>query len=60
MVGSFPLGLMVWPNIDIDIESNKEINTKDYFEIINSIFKKENVRKITLIDNRSSFEKNRP
>ena len=60
IVGSLLLELMVWPDIDIDLESNKKINIKDYFEIINSIFKKENIKKITLIDNRNAFEKNRP
>ena len=60
LVGSVALGLMTWPDIDIDLKSASEINDKDYFEIIKYIFGQKNVKQLRLIDNRSSFEKNRP
>lgn len=60
IVGSMALELMTWPDIDIDLESNDEINNKDYLEIVKDIFNYESIKKLTLIDNRSSFEKNRP
>jgi hypothetical protein len=60
MVGSVALGLMTWPDIDIDLESNSEINDKDYFEIVKYIFSQKNIKQLKLIDNRNSFEKNRP
>lgn len=60
VVGSVALGLMTWPDIDIDLESRKGINDEDYFEIISYIFRQKNISRIVLIDNRSSFEKNRP
>src|SRR4030042_1086649 len=60
MVGSVALGLMTWSDIDIDLESSSEINDKDYFEIVRYIFGQKFIKQIMLIDNRSSFEKNRP
>lgn len=60
IVGSVALGLMTWPDIDIDLKSKDEINNEDYFEIIKQIFSQKNIKKLILIDNRSSFEKNRP
>lgn len=60
MVGSVVLGLMTWPDIDIDLESTDEINDKDYFEIVRYIFGQKFIKQLMLIDNRSSFEKNRP
>ncbi len=60
IVGSVALGLMTWPDIDIDLISNKEINEKDFFEIIKYTFSQKNIKQLILIDNRSSFEKNRP
>ena len=60
LVGSVALGLMTWPDIDIDLKSDSEINDKDYFEIMKHIFGQKNVKQLMLIDNRSSFEKNRP
>jgi len=60
MVGSVALGLMTWPDIDIDLKSNIEINNQDYFTIVNSIFLQKNIKQVILIDNRNSLEKNRP
>jgi len=60
MVGSFSLGLMTWPDIDIDLISKTEINDQDYFSIINSLFCQKNIKQLILIDNRDSSEKNRP
>jgi len=60
IVGSLALGLMTWPDIDIDLKSKVEINDQDYFEIVKYVFGQENIKKLTLIDNRESFEKNRP
>lgn len=60
MVGSVALGLMTWPDIDIDLESIDEVNDKDYFEIVQYIFGQKFIKQLILIDNRSSFEKNRP
>lgn len=60
IVGSVALGLMTWPDIDIDLESKKEINSEDYFKIIKYLFKQKNINQLILIDNRSAFEKNRP
>lgn len=59
-VGSVALGLMTWPDIDIDLESTNEINDKDYFELVRCIFGQKFIKQLMLIDNRSSFEKNRP
>lgn len=60
IVGSVALGLMTWPDIDIDLESKKEINSEDYFKIIKYLFKQKDIKQLILIDNRSAFEKNRP
>jgi hypothetical protein len=60
IVGSVALGLMTWPDIDIDLKSSEEINKKDYLEIVKYIFEQDNIKQLILIDNRSSFEKNRP
>jgi hypothetical protein len=60
MIGSVALGLMTWPDIDIDLESNVGVNDKDYFKILKEIFGKKNIKQVMLIDNRDSFEKNRP
>ena len=60
VVGSVALVLMTWPDIDIDLKSKAGINNHDYFEIIKKIFAQKDVRKLTLIDNRASLEKNRP
>jgi len=60
IVGSMALGLMTWPDIDIDLESNIEINDKDYFKIVKDIFNHKSIKQLILIDNRNSFEKNRP
>lgn len=59
IVGSMALDLMTWPDIDIDLVS-KEINDKDYFEMVIYIFSQKSIKHLMLIDNRSSFEKNRP
>jgi hypothetical protein len=60
IVGSLALNLMTWPDIDIDLKSAKEINKKSYFEIIQRIFNQKSIKQLMLIDNRNSFEKNRP
>lgn len=60
MIGSVALGLMTWPDIDIDLESNVGVNDKDYFKILKEIFSQKNIKQLMLIDNRDSFEKNRP
>ncbi len=60
IVGSVALGLMTWPDIDINLISQKGINDSDYFEMIKFIFSQKYIKQLILIDNRSSFEKNRP
>lgn len=60
IVGSVALGLMTWPDIDIDLISKNEINEKDYFEIVQKLFDQENIKQLVLINNQTSFEKNRP
>ena len=60
IVGSMILGLMTWPDIDIDLKSKTKINKKDYFKIVKYLFSQKNIKQIMLIDNRNSFEKNRP
>ena len=60
IVGSVSLGLMTWPDIDVDLKSKTEINDKDYFEIVKYVFSKKNIKQLKLIDNRNLSEKNRP
>jgi hypothetical protein len=52
IVGSFQLGLMVWPDIDIELE--KEINESDYWETVHFIFQTQNLKNISIMDFRKS------
>ena len=58
IVGSFALGLMTWP--DIDIELVKDINEDEYWQTVHYIFEKENLKNITIMDYRTSDNPNTP
>ena len=60
IVGSVALGLMTWRDIDIDCEVLGKIKEEDFWESAKYFLAIENVRLITLVDNRQSIEKNRP
>lgn len=58
IVGSFSLGLMTWP--DIDIELVKNINEEEYWQTVKYIFGKGNLKHITIMDYRTSDNPNTP
>ena len=60
IVGSLALGLLVWRDIDIDVVMNRNFDTDKYFQMVIELFKHKNIKDLRLIDNRTSFEKNRP
>lgn len=58
-VGSFESGLMTWRDIDIEIE--KEIEDKEYWETVNELFYDDTgLKYLTLIDFRNSKNPNTP
>lgn len=58
IVGSYALDLMSWPDIDIVVVT--EPNYKQYLELINYLFEKENVYSLNLQDFRKSIHPDRP
>jgi hypothetical protein len=60
IVGSVALGLMTWHDIDIDCEMPGNLKEEDFWEAARYLLTLEQVRLITLVDNRQSIEKNRP
>jgi len=60
IVGSVALGLMTWRDIDIDCEMPGKLKEEDFWEAARHLLTLEQVRLITLVDNRLSIEKNRP
>jgi len=60
IVGSAALGLMTWRDIDIDCEMPGRLIEEDFWEAARYLLTLEQVRLITLVDNRQSLEKNRP
>jgi hypothetical protein len=60
IVGSVALGLMTWRDIDIDCEIPGNIKEEGFWEAARYLLALEEVRLITLVDNRQSIEKNRP
>ncbi len=58
IVGSFETGLMVWRDIDIELE--KEIDEKEYWETVNTLFYSPKLKYLTLIDFRKSINPNTP
>lgn len=60
IVGSLALGLLVWRDIDIDVVIDKNFDTDKYFRTVIELFHHKNIKDLRLIDNRTSFEINRP
>lgn len=60
VVGSVALGLMTWEDIDIDLESNGDIDAEGYWQTAAYLLEQEKITLITLVDNRKNVEKNRP
>jgi len=60
IVGSLALGLLVWRDIDIDVVMDKSFDTDKYFQTVMKLFRHKNIKDLRLIDNRTSFESNRP
>lgn len=58
IVGSLALGLMTWP--DIDIELVKEIREDEYWKMVKYIFQQSNLKGIFIMDYRSSLNPNTP
>ncbi len=56
IVGSLSLGLMVGPDIDIDLES-KSISEHQYFSVVEYLFAQKNLRRLILADNRILSQK---
>lgn len=58
IVGSLALGLMTWP--DIDIELVKKINEDEYWKTVQYIFQHPNLKGIFIMDYRKSSNPNTP
>jgi len=55
IVGSLALGLMVWPDIDIDV-CLEEIKNEGYFKVVQYLFIQPNIKKLVISDDRNLSE----
>lgn len=60
IVGSVAMGLMTWPDIDIDLVTKGEINEEDFWQTARHLLAHPDITRITLVDNRQCQELNRP
>jgi len=60
IVGSVALGLMVWRDIDLDVEVDNKFSADDLLKIAKRAFSHGKIKDIRIIDNTTPFEKNRP
>ena len=60
IVGSLALGLMTWPDIDLDLETVDPPSSEAYLATVAYLFDQPGVEKLILIDNRCGAELDRP
>jgi len=60
IVGSVALGLMIWRDIDIDIEIAGEIHDEHFWKAAKHLLAQDQVTLLTLVDNRGLVERDRP
>ena len=60
IVGSVALGLMTWPDIDIDVEVAGEIRDDEVWQTARFLLDQEAVTLVSLADDRSGATENRP
>jgi len=60
IVGSLALGLMTWPDIDIDVEVDDEIRDDEVWQTARFLLDQETVTLVSLADDRSGSTEDRP